>query len=179
MSRKIFIDAGAYNGDSIDAFRKMRSDADEFEIYAFEPNPAYKIELDAKDVIVIEKAVWIEDGYVDFYIGEHDGTGSTLIKGKTSGEVNYKAPQQTLGVDFNNWIKETFDPNDYIIVKMDIEGAEFEVIPHMMEGESILYISQLWCEFHPNKLPQYTTKDKTSLIKKIKAYEHLLFKDWH
>ncbi len=177
--KKIFIDAGAYNGDSIDAFRKMQADAHQYEVYAFEPNPAYMVELEAKHVNVIDKAVWIEDTPISFYIGELDGTGSTVLKGKKSGEVNYKEPKEVMGLNLNNWIIENFEPSDYIILKMDIEGAEFEVLPSMIEGNSIMYIDQLWCEFHPNKIPQYKTTDKINLIKKLKAFEHLVLSEWH
>ena len=39
MSSKIFIDGGAFTGNSIDLFRKQWKDHNEYEIYSFECNP--------------------------------------------------------------------------------------------------------------------------------------------
>ena len=42
----------------------------------------------------------------------------------------------------NKWIIENFNKEDFIHVKMDIEGGEYDVLPSMIEGGSIEYISE-------------------------------------
>lgn len=175
--RKIFIDAGAYNGDSIDAFKKIRSDWNEFEIHAFEANPELSKHFSGKDINFYNKAVWIEDGEVDFFIGGDDN-GSTLVETKTSGRVNYDNPVKVEGIDIDRWIKENFSLADKLILKMDIEGGEFEVIPHMIKNGSIKYINEMWVEMHANKVTKYLSTDKDKLIEDIKNCG-VIFKDWH
>lgn len=175
--RKVFIDIGAYDGDSIISFRKKIQDANEFEIHAFEANPKLWHHFDGMDVMLHKKAVWVKDGEIDFFIAE-DQTGSTLIDTKTTGEVNYNNPIKVQGIDINKWIKDNFQLEDRIILKMDIEGAEFEVVPYMIKEGSIKYLDEIWLETHPNKVTKYFTHDKEKLIEDIKK-EGVLFRDWH
>ena len=175
--RKVFIDIGAYNGDSIVAFHKKINDSLDYEIHAFEANPELWHHFDNINVTLHKKAVWIEDGEIDFFIGE-DNTGSTLVGTKTTGGIDYKNPIKTQGIDIDKWIRENFQPEDRIILKMDIEGGEFEVIPHMIRGGSVKYLKEMWVEMHSNKVTKYFTHDKENLIQDIKN-EGVIFRDWH
>lgn len=49
-------------------------------------------------------------------------------------------------VDFDKWIERNFSFEDYIIVKMAIEGAEHEVIKNM-KTEIIMMIDEFLIEF--------------------------------
>lgn len=179
--KKVFVDAGAYDGDSIQHFRRKTQNDAQWEIHAFEADSRQWPKLEkVKDITLHKQAVWVENGYLDFYHGQHDsGIGSSVYKEKESGNLDKDYPHEVSCIDFSEWIIENVDPNDYVVVKMDIEGAEFDVIPHMIANDSILYIRELWCEFHPNKIRKYTTTDKLNLIRQLKAYDHLLFKEWH
>lgn len=66
-------------------------------------------------------------------------------------------------IDFSKWIMENFDNNDQIVLKMDIEGSEYKVIPKMIEDGSINYINHLIIEWHDWVLPTY--KEKTVELK--------------
>lgn len=175
--RKIFIDVGAYDGDSIISFRKIVQNSNDFEIHAFEANPELWHHFKDMDVILHKNAVWIEDGEIDFFIGGND-VSSTLVDTKISGEIDYENPIKVTGIDIDKWIKENFNKEDKIILKMDIEGGEFEVIPHMIKGGSIKYLDEIWVEMHHNKVEKYSNHDKDKLIQDIKN-EGVVFKDWH
>ncbi len=175
--RKIFIDAGAYIGDSIEKFQEIEKDHDDFEIHAFEANPELWHHFDNLDVILHKNAVWIEDGEVDFYIGKND-VSSTIVQDKVSGEVDYDNPIKVQGIDIDKWIKENFTKEDKIILKMDIEGGEFVVIPHMIKNGSINYLDEIWIEMHPNKVTKYLSSDRDNLIKDIKD-TGIVYKKWH
>lgn len=62
--------------------------------------------------------------------------------------MNHKEPLTVQGLDFSKWIMENFDKEDYIVCKMDIEGAEYDVLPKMVEDGSIEYMNQMIIEFH-------------------------------
>ena len=179
--KKVFIDAGAYTGDSIAYFRHYIAQHLMYEMHAFEANPDHWKHFPESDtqVVLHKNAVWIEDRDINFFIGGYDnGIGSTLMDSKVSGEVDYDNPVVAKGIDIDKWIRENFNEDDFIIFKMDIEGGEFEVIPHMIKNGSIKYINELWVEMHPNKVKKYFTHDKDKLIQDIKNCG-VKYKDWH
>ncbi len=71
-------------------------------------------------------------------------------------------------IDFSKWVLSNFEKEDYIILKMDIEGSEYKVLPKMIDDGSIEYINTLIIEWHDWILPQF--KDMTrSLSSKINS----------
>jgi len=155
MVNKIFIDAGAWNGISVSMFRKHWKNHEEFEIYSFECNPKYRNHFNKLNVNFINKAIWTYDGVVNFYLG-NDGRGndwgSTLIKNKITGNIDPNKPVEVGCIDFSKWIVDNFSKKDYIILKIDVEGAEWEVLPKMMRDGSIDYINELYGEWHVDKV---------------------------
>lgn len=174
---KVFIDCGAYDGDSIEQFYnwfKLIDDPNEYSVYAFEPNPYVmskaKERLKGRDIVFYEDAVWIENETKEFSV--HD-VGSTLQKSKNTWDAGEKIEVST--IDFSKWI-EPFK-NDYVVVKMDIEGSEFEVLRKMIKDKTIFIPDILMVEFHPNKVSDYTTEDKDDLIKEVSKYTRII--EWH
>ncbi len=51
-------------------------------------------------------------------------------------------------VDIGNWIKNNFTKEDHIVLKLDIEGGEYDVIPKMFEDGALEYVDKLFCEVH-------------------------------
>lgn len=160
--RKIFLDCGANNGCSIRKFKQIKKDHEEYEMFSFEPNDVFEQEIIETGTTLIKKAVWIEDGPVNFHVvtidkyGKEDRrTGASTLNDKKS-EWNSKAHRevstvQVEGIDFSNWVISNFSSDDTIILKMDIEGSEYEVLEKMITDGSIYYINELWIEFHWQK----------------------------
>jgi FkbM family methyltransferase len=67
---------------------------------------------------------------------------------------------QIESIDLSQWVIDNFSKDDFIVLKMDIEGAEYEVLPKMIEDGSIEYINQAFIEWHDWVMPEY--KYKTS-----------------
>jgi FkbM family methyltransferase len=172
--RKVFIDLGSYKGDSIQEFFnwiQLIDDPKEYEIYAFEPNPV----LENQSIINAKKnkyyfkpwAAWIYDGKIDMAI---DGTktpmGSTVMPSKVA--IWDKFPHVRVECfNFSKWLADNFTPDDQVIIKMDIEGAEYPVLKKMIEEDTISLASYLFVEFHPNKVKDYTTTDTDELVNLI------------
>lgn len=199
--RYIFIDLGAYNGDSIKEFMDLSKAGEstqffqsppelpvrpsEFEIYAFEPNPKFFPALatlmeEYNIAEVHNAAAWIDEGTHEFAIDPSPDTpyGSTLMKAKE--EVWAKSSKadnivELHTIDFSEWIKQFKD--DYVIVKMDIEGAEFPILEKMLNDGTHKIMNQLWCEFHPNKVRTYTTIYKDDLVARLR--KDIKVEEWH
>lgn len=180
--RKIFVDLGAYDGDSIRYFMS-RPDAREYDIYAFEPNRKFHQQLAdlwleyPNIVLLSQEAAWIEDTQLEFAVDQAESPmGSTLMPGKV--EMWDKSVKQTVqAFDFPTWL-EQFADDDYVIVKMDCEGAEFPILYKMLKDGNITVMNELWCEFHPNKVREYTTTDKLELMQDIRN-TGVELTEWH
>jgi FkbM family methyltransferase len=179
----IYIDLGAYDGDSIHEFMKMSKlpvPAGQFKIYAFEPNPnlftkLYPLIEQYENIMEIDTgAAWVKDEIREFAV---DTTatpmGSTLMPGKVAIWDNFDK-YEVHCFNFSSWLKQF--QNDYVIVKCDIEGAEFPLLEKLIRDGTDKIINQLWLETHPNKVKEYTSKYSENLIKRLSCD---LVKEWH
>jgi len=116
--RKVFLDLGAHAAISVKKFREEYPNSSDYEIISFECNPRFIEVLQNTDGITFHnKAVWIEDGIQNFYLGH--AASSSLIYGKTRGNLDFTNPIQVESVDISKWITENFSKDDYIIMKME------------------------------------------------------------
>lgn len=151
--KNIFIDCGVWTGDSIREFKKYYTD---YDIYGFECEPRLISNLKklSKEYgfIFIDKAVWISDGKIKLYPGHGNLTQSSSISFDKKKYIDKKNPVEVKSVDFSKWILENLNKEDYILCKMNIEGAEYEVLEKMIKDNSIDYINKLYISWHWHKL---------------------------
>ena len=180
--RKIFIDLGALDGDTIKQFFTWQQfgDPNEFEIYAFEPNPNMKKSMEdlvsqKKNIVYSEKAAWIDSGMIEFTVDKNDHApfGSTVMKSKKNWGMGKII--QVPCFDFSKWLRQ-FE-NNFVIVKMDIEGAEFPILEKCIAEGTVSIMTHLWVEMHENKVRDFTTYDKEFLTERLKLLTN--FKTWH
>jgi len=55
-------------------------------------------------------------------------------------------------IDFSFWLSWIVRPGDKVRLKMDIEGAEYEVLPKMLEDGTIQLVDELIIEWHDFKV---------------------------
>jgi len=136
----------------------------DFIFYGFEAQKellpyAQKIKEEFPDRIAqLEfKAVSTHDGTADFYLaqqwGENYRGASTLVlgQGKEKRNIDFSNPVNIETINFSRWIKKMFHRDDYLIVKMDIEGSEFPVLTQLVHDNSLDYINEIFIEFHNEK----------------------------
>ena len=120
----VIIDCGANIRVSVLNCKRLYPGA---RIVAFEPDPMFLPVLKsnlarngAGDVVVVEAAAWTTNRNVPFFC--EGANGSRVIQGHES----YPKSISVRSVDPSAYLDDPVD-----LVKMDIEGAEFEVIPHL------------------------------------------------
>lgn len=140
MDKEIFVDCGAYDGDSIELFLKaVNSKYD--KIYGFEPDIHNFRELKKwhkdsgkKNIFLIKKGVYSQTGIINF---DDAGTVDSKIPNKSK---IYKDKTE-LNLNNNNYIsvikldKYFINKPKPTLIKMDIEGAEVEAL---MGAEEII-----------------------------------------
>ncbi len=171
-----YIDIGTYNGELLE---KAIDSFDKFDTYVgFEPVPElfkkvlkrFKKNL---DVHIFNLAASTEDrDEVKFYIcyceevggckgeGTEIGTGSTLLKNKVKGNIDKNKFIYVETIDFSKYIMDTFSKDDYIVLKIDIEGEEYNLLEHMIKTGAISYINKIYCEWHFHKMRGYKKNKK-------------------
>lgn len=142
MNNKIFLDCGAHCGCSR---RKCAVDFPGYVAHSFEPNTTFNRYCNK----LINKAVWIYDGNIDFY--QFDGlqaAGSSvsLEKAKFTGKYFKYTNVSVECIDLAKYIL-SLESND-VILKMDIEGAEYTVLPHLIDTGALNKVSSLYIEWH-------------------------------
>jgi FkbM family methyltransferase len=152
--KKIILDCGSHLGESVQKFRNILN-SDECIFYMFEANTYLynEILLDSKfnDCIKHNLAVSNKKELVKFYgcTKNKHSVGSTIEKSKAScdniSEDDYIEIQSINLADF---IKNNLNKEDYIILKLDIEGSEYDVLDELIKTDIIFYINELYCEFH-------------------------------
>ena len=140
-------------------------------IYAFEPNPYAFRELqsrfeDLPNVICYNKAVLDREDSVKLFFHENSdedevlwSTGSSLLNIKDNVCKNKFTKVQA--VDLCSFIE---DLNCNIkILKMDVEGVEYQIIHKLIDTNLIHKIEKLHVELHAKKIPEL--KDKEDKLK--------------
>ena len=157
--KKVFIDCGANRGQSIDLFINTWADSRDYEIYSFEANPDFKEQLEAKRSfykdyninLYVPLAVWDEDGKgkLEFYGKGEAGLAadSKTPKGGLT-FVHYLRDFKVDSISLSNFILNNFNKEDYIILKLDVEGAEYRVIKDLHNKSVLRYIDEFYYEFH-------------------------------
>lgn len=149
---KAFIDCGGHIGLAVAKFRRTNTG---FTVYSFEPCPHLSRHYrDRKDIVFSDSAVWIRDGEIDMYVDTSapDAYGSSLFREKITGRLDRDHPIRVKCFDFSRWVGEHFTLADYVVLKMDIEGAEYAVLDKMLTDGTIDLIDVLYAEFHYMKI---------------------------
>lgn len=82
------------------------------------------------------------------------------LKRPSDHEIKFEWKDSVLveSIDFSNWIKQNFSIDDYIFLKMDIEGSEYRVLPKMISDDTMQYVNSLVIEWHDWVMPEYVEK---------------------
>lgn len=182
--RKIFIDCGAHKGESVAAFRK-KQDSNQFEIYMFEPNPFLFEEISdnisLNNCIKIEAAVSNREGKEKLWgcIKVKDSVGASLERSKAdTDKISQEDYVEVRTIRLSDFIKETFSKEDKIILKMDIEGSEYDVLEDLIATETIDYIDRIYCEFHGHKMNRTYLKREAN-IRAFLARKKITISHWN
>lgn len=164
--KKTFIDLGYNLGQSVDFFTKLIPDSNEYTIYAFEPDSRNNSKFNySLPINYYKQAAWIYDGTIKFYLG-NSSFASTINPTKTT-NISTNNYIEVDCIDLSNFIISNFDKQDYIILKVDIEGAEYELLEHLIKTKAIEYVDDLFVEFHLGKIKNINEEQHNKLISKL------------
>lgn len=151
---KLFIDCGGHDGCSVIQFLLENPD---YDVISFEANPELWVYYDNLPTTLIKKAVYDYDGEVEFLLDPIDADGSSLIKDKkidfTDKVSNEDCPRIIVPcVDLSGFIARESKKYDKVVLKLDVEGAEYAILTKMLKDDTMKLVSHLFAEFHWNKI---------------------------
>jgi FkbM family methyltransferase len=176
---KIFIDGGGNWRKIVDRYLSF---ANFDKICVFEPNPFFYNSYNHSNYELIKKAIWISNVKMPFYISkDNNQVASSLLEDKLCKVDNklvsnyWEKKIEVECIDFSEWIKNNINFSDEVVLKLDIEGAEFEVLSKMIKDETIHMINKLYVEFHMETCPDQKKKHEEIMDKltelKINIYD--------
>jgi FkbM family methyltransferase len=160
--KRVFLDVGAAEGSSIRFFRKNHPESDQFEIHCFEPLPS-NVELlgEYRDITIIPAAAWKSNGTSILYQGKKKS--GSMYSDKTTGLVSKDNPLEIDTIDLAEYIKSNFTQDDEIWIKINTEGAEYEIIPHLHAEGLIPWFDRMYIKWHGGrKIPSLESVDKVT-----------------
>jgi FkbM family methyltransferase len=168
--KKLFIDCGGHDGCSAIKFLLENPN---YDVISFEANPELWSYYERIPTQLHKKAVYDYDGEVEFIIDPVDADGSSLIKEKNIDFYkkikNEDCPRIIIEcIDLSRFVKDIAAEYEEIILKLDVEGAEYAILNKMLNDDTLKYVNKLFAEFHWNKIGM-AEEIHFDLLEKVKA----------
>ncbi len=168
---KLLYDLGAHWGESINMFRKKFNNPKEWDVISVEAstlnvdklkeNASYEANY-FNQITIFNAFVYHKEKEIKFfeYNDEFHSAGSTYSK--TKFDLNSKKKPEYANLSHNilkpdifNIIEsyqENLDNYEEIIIKMDIEGAEYDILPSLIKVLDPSKTKEFYIEFHNKKV---------------------------
>jgi FkbM family methyltransferase len=158
----LFIDCGANVGQGFSYFSGFYT-PDKFDYIVIEPNPycqrtLHQVILERvpeSQVQLIQKAASTSDGICKFYglapmEGGKTSEGASIVAEHNS--KYYKSNEndaiEVATFSLSELIHRCHEIYDFIILKLDVEGAEYIIMPHLISTGAAQKIKHMYIEFH-------------------------------
>lgn len=157
------IDCGANIGMSL-LYIKIR--APRANVLCFEPNPAARAVLEKNikenkwetEVKVLPYALGKEKGTVDFFVDAREATSSGGSTGHYQNSAHRNLNSYTVDVDIlSRYVDHKVD-----LLKIDIEGGEFDVLEDLVARNKLHFVAGLQLEYH--YFPGVTTRALSDML---------------
>jgi len=179
--KKIFIDGGARIGETIEILLDPREELKGCDVYFFECNDNhYDTLINIKETnknynfIVRTEALWDKEDTMNFYmsVDQWGDLGCTLDSTKRE-KLDLDNPKQVKTIRFSDFLNQ-FSDDDYIIVKLDIEGAEYNVVSDLLSSGAINKVNEIYIEWHDN----FFNKDSSQLKHELSKLGIIVNNNW-
>ncbi len=193
--KTIFLDCGTNKGQGFDSLSSKYELPEDTEVYMFEPNlKCFEIIKEKyPNYNLLNKAVWNADEIkllnVEFCPIEKDYVGGATniltnnfkkpkyIKKEHMKQWPPDKSQETECIDLSNFIQTNFKMDDYIYLKLDIEGAEYEVLDKTIIDGTLPYIDTIIVEWH-ERIRKTTKHSNRYYIKAFKQH-NINYLEWY
>lgn len=139
-----------------------------------------------RQIHVTYAAAGTTDGTIEYYEpskwGKNYKGGTTTVGSKQSMAIDYSRPKTAPCVDLAKWLVAHVPAESFVFMKMDIEGAEYDVIEHLLVTGAIDRIDVLAVEWHAEKFPEPIRSRYAEIEARLRQYasgKALTVLDWY
>ncbi|XP_035667436.1 uncharacterized protein LOC118410064 [Branchiostoma floridae] len=196
--RKILLDCGANVASTVQLFRETYPDGRNYIIHSFELDVrlAPYFASYSNHVLHCPVAVAGEDGNITAYAESAWKPDKGAVAGKDmqwGGGAIYASESEKQGeihgrrfgvknvipmVDLSTWIQENTALEDYVIFKLDVEGAEYEILEKMVKEGTFRWVDKFYGEFHDSfPIPGWSVQRKQQLRSTLNS-QGIKMLDW-
>lgn len=154
MEQKVFLDIGGHMGESLAAALETRWRFD--RIVTFEPAPPCWPALEAladDRTEVCRFGLWTEDTTLTLHDPGEFGASIHSDKARTTTAVE---------CDFRDaagWFRANLSDDDLVYAKINIEGAECDLLDHLLEADQLRRVDHLAVYFDVSKVPSMAHRE--------------------
>ncbi len=177
MRKKIFLDIGAHKGKVLRIALDKKYNFD--KLYSFEP---------VKDSCGVIKRDYPNDRLIINYFGLLDKSCEQLVysAGSKGGSIFEEKPQPEKDkfptselckfVKASDWFRENLSTDDYIVVKMNCEGAEVGILNDLLSSGEYDKIDHIMIDFDVGKIEskKYLEKEMINKLNKLGKTNYIL-----
>lgn len=163
--KKIFLDCGTHFAQGLREISQIIGVDSNWVIHSWEANPYTFQQLDhniyPNNYQFHNQAISDHNGVITLNIESvgvaNTGQGSSIInrdlwlnpmhKGEFIKTVDVEC------IDLSAWLLQNCVSDDFVVIKLDIEGAEYAVLDKMIKDKSIELVDQLYIEWHARFFP--------------------------
>lgn len=147
-ARGLFLDCGGNDGCSAVKFISANP---RFDALSFEPNPVLWPYYATVPSRLVHKGVAARAGRYAFTVDPVDGDGSSIVAGKKIAAGIAPADLRVIEIDcvsLEDVLAAVAGRYDRIVLKLDVEGAEYGILEALLASGAIDRIDRVYAEFH-------------------------------
>lgn len=125
-------------------------------LFGFDPHPGLMEgvgQVHGATVITARRAAWIDNGLIQLEL-QGNCTHVVDVSGGT-----------TRTFDIADWVRSL--PEVKTVLKIDVEGAEYVLLPHLIEEDLMDRFTRVIIEWHTGKYANGMESDRASILEKI------------
>jgi len=164
LPKCIFLDLGAADGNTFHQFLNndygpvANCPSGQWEAWLVEANPHFDAPLKALEAqypgqvhAMTSTAAYSCIGTTSFFIDAdptHNHWGSSMSDAAPDAVKSGKTQVTVATIDVNQLVAQSVIPGDWVMLKVDIEGAEYEVVPCLAQFTQANLIDRMYLEEH-------------------------------
>jgi FkbM family methyltransferase len=194
--RNVFLDLGTHFGGGLFYFIQRFNITPDWSVHTFEANPitfdifskehAHKVPFVTRHNLAVSD----NDGTITLNLESPPNEGDTGMASSIIEMDNWNPwgnrhyftrKEEIRSIDISKFIQDNFVKEDFIVIKMDIEGSEYRILDKMIADGTIDYIDHLSVEWHSKffvNLSEMQQKE-AELRSKLSSISTLHLEEWH
>ena len=195
--RKFLLDGGTHLGQGLKQIMRQHQADESWHIHTWEANPytwnKYQEKNTASNIHSYNQALSDHSGMITVNIETAEtkyqkglapiGQGTSILdldRWQAGPHVGTFQEQVTVQcIDFADWIQANCAPEDFIVCKLDIEGAEYQVLGRMRQTGVLSWIDHLYVEWHAAMINDADFLKQEQILRQLITNSDTQLIEWH